>query len=43
MLSIFGDSISNDLVRDHLLPAFGLIQTRLEDWELPHFHSYLWL
>ena len=37
MLSIFGDSISNDLVRDHLLPAFGLIQTRLEDWELPPF------
>ena len=37
MLSIFGDSISNDLLRDHLFPAFGLIQTRLIDWELPPF------
>ena len=37
ILTIFGDSIDNDLLRDHLLPAFGLMQTRLMDWELPPF------
>ena len=37
ILTIFGDSVGNEILRDHLLPAFGLIQTRLVGWELPPF------
>ena len=37
ILTMFGDSVGNEILRDHLLPAFGLIQTRLVGWELPPF------